>query len=230
MRNAFALLGLMSFIVIFGVYLAFSKPVEAPIEVVMTTESDTKDSVLVEEPAVEEKVVEKPEPTDTQPEIIKVTDSTMALTLTSPVFEEGGNIPSKYTCDGENISPELHIGSAPEGTKSFVLVMDDPDIPQSVKDARGIEAFDHWVLYNIPEDTTVLKEGTSEIGMKGLNSSGRSGYTGPCPPDGKHRYIFRLYALPSTVVFEQIPTLRDVESAVKNTALDSVTLIGTYTR
>ncbi|MCB9810826.1 MAG: YbhB/YbcL family Raf kinase inhibitor-like protein [Candidatus Nomurabacteria bacterium] len=153
----------------------------------------------------------------------------MALTLTSPAFADGGSIPARYTCDGENVNPELHISGVPEGTKSLVLVMDDPDIPDSVKESRGIEKFDHWVLYNIPPDTTVIKEGEM-VGSEGLSSRGEVGYVGSCPPDREHRYFFRLYALPDIVNFIKVPTLDEVEVIAKESAIESAVLMGKYER
>jgi Raf kinase inhibitor-like YbhB/YbcL family protein len=156
-------------------------------------------------------------------------NNAMSLTLTSPVFTEGGSIPSKYTCDGENISPELHIGDVPEGTKSLVLVMDDPDIPESIKQERHIEKFNHWALYNIPADTRVIEEGVL-VGKTGMNGRGETKYTGPCPPDREHRYIFRLYAVSGQLNFLQAPTLDEVETAARGMMLESSTLMGRYNR
>lgn len=153
----------------------------------------------------------------------------MSLTLTSPAFAEGGKIPSEYTCDGENTSPELHIANIPEGTKSLALVMDDPDIPDSVKQARGIEVFDHWVLYNIPPNTSVIPKGDL-VGTMGLNSRGEARYAGACPPDREHRYFFRLYALSGTLNFIKAPTLKDVEEAAKGMMIEKTTLMGRYER
>lgn len=155
---------------------------------------------------------------------------TMSLTLTSPVFQDGGSIPQKYSCDGENISPELHIGNVPEGTVSFVLVMDDPDIPISVKQTRGIDTFDHWVVFNIPPETTVIPEGGLKEASSGMNTRGTNGYTGPCPPDKEHRYFFRLYAVSGTLNFIKAPTLHEVEAAAQGMSLASTTLTGRYER
>ena len=156
-------------------------------------------------------------------------NSSMSLTLTSPVFTEGGVIPAKYTCDDANISPELHIGNIPEGTKSFVLVMDDPDIPESIKKERGIEKIDHWVLYNIPATTNVISEGAL-LGKSGVNSRGVEGYMGPCPPDREHRYFFRLYALPQEINFLKPPMLHEVEAEAQKLMIGSATLMGRYER
>ena len=153
----------------------------------------------------------------------------MSLSLTSPAFEEGGLIPSKFTCDGENVNPELRIANVPEGTKSLVLVMDDPDIPESVKQSRGIEKFDHWALYDIPADTVVIPEGAT-LGTSAENSTGKVGYTGPCPPDREHRYFFRLYALSGTLNFIKSPTLDELETAAQGMSLGEATLMGRYDR
>lgn len=153
----------------------------------------------------------------------------MSLTLTSPAFREGESIPSKYTCDGENISPEFTIENVPEGTESFVLVMDDPDIPDTVKQARGIEKFDHWAVYNIPPTTMTIGEGAI-VGEMGLNSKGTTTYTGSCPPDREHRYFFRLYALSGTLNFIKTPTLDELETAAQSMMLEKATLMGKYER
>lgn len=160
-------------------------------------------------------------------------EKNMSFTLTTPAFENGGLIPSKFTCDGLNINPELHISKVPEGTQSLVLVMDDPDIPEEIKESRGIEKFDHWVLYNILAATTVIPEGYS-VGSEGLNSVGDTGYIGACPPaeyePKEHRYIFRLYALSGNLNFIKAPTLDEVETAAKGSMLGSAELVGRYQR
>lgn len=158
--------------------------------------------------------------------------TSMSLTLTSPAFVDGGTIPSRFTCDGDNINPELTIGGVPKEADALVLVMDDPDIPESVKQARGIEVFDHWVLYNLPSTMTVIPEGSvrGALGSEGLNSVGKSGYIGPCPPDREHRYIFRLYAIKGTLNFVKTPTLKEVEDAAKGMSLAETTLTGRYER
>jgi hypothetical protein len=149
--------------------------------------------------------------------------------LASPAFNDGGLIPPQFTCDGDNVSPEITISGVPEGTQSLVLVMDDPDIPDSVKQARGILKFDHWAVYNIPPETGTIPEGV-QVGSIGRNTRGDSAYTGPCPPDREHRYIFRLYALSGTLNFIQQPTLDEIESAARGMTLTSTTLIGRYNR
>jgi Raf kinase inhibitor-like YbhB/YbcL family protein len=153
----------------------------------------------------------------------------MSLSLTSPAFKEGEKIPLQYSCDGENISVPLRIEGAPEGTKSFVLVMDDPDIPQSVKDEWKVERVDHWVVYNIPPETSDIAAGET-VGILGKNTRGTIAYRGPCPPDREHRYFFRLYALSGTLNFIATPSLYDVEEAAKGMMIEQAALMGRYER
>ena len=154
------------------------------------------------------------------------------FSLTSSAFVNGGLIPSLYTCDGDNIPPPLTIAHAPAGTRSFVLVMDDPDIPQAVKDTRGINKFDHWALYNIPADTVEIHAATDARG--GENGLGELHYTGPCPPPQyeptEHRYYFRLYALSGTLSFIKAPTLDELETAATGMMLEKAELMGRYHR
>lgn len=171
-----------------------------------------------------------PVPPDTIEPITTINPNAMPMTLTSPAFEEGGAIPQKYTCDGQSVNPELSWTGAPEGTKSFALIMDDPDIPESVKQARGISVFDHWVVYNIPAEITRIPESAKPPGVEGLNGSQKSAYTGPCPPDAEHRYFFYLYALDTTLTFDAPPTRAEVEAAIKGHVLAEGQLMGKYNR
>jgi Raf kinase inhibitor-like YbhB/YbcL family protein len=111
--------------------------------------------------------------------------SSTLLKIDSPAFKNEEPIPSKYTCEGENISPPLTIHDIPQGAKSLALIVEDPDAPNGT--------FDHWLLWNIPV-THELEEKTN-IGTSGINGFGKTGYGGPCPPSGTHRYFFRVYAL-----------------------------------
>jgi len=159
----------------------------------------------------------------------------MPLTITSPVFRNGESIPSKYTCDlptqaGGNINPPLEISEVPEGTKSLVLIMDDPDIPDFVKKDRGIEIFDHWVVFNIPPDTKKIEEGKSPEGVAGANSKGESKYTGPCPPDREHRYFFKLYALNTKINLPEGISRQDVEMEIAGNIIGQAELMGRYER
>lgn len=161
----------------------------------------------------------------------------LGLTLTSPAFEDGQRIPAEYTCDlpagRQARNPPLVMGGVPEGTKSLVLIMADPDIPEAVREAHGIEAFDHWVLYNIPPKTKEIHENTT-VGMPGLNSLGNEAYIGPCPPSEyeprEHRYIFTLYALSDTLNFASPPTKQDVLSEIPPLVIQEATLVGRYSR
>ncbi|HCR52056.1 TPA: YbhB/YbcL family Raf kinase inhibitor-like protein [Candidatus Kaiserbacteria bacterium] len=154
------------------------------------------------------------------------------MSLTSPAFEHNGTIPAKYTCDGNSeLSPPLSISGVPEGAQSLVLIMDDPDVPRELK-ADGV--FDHWTLFNIPPDTHEIPEGAI-AGEAGANSSGAAGYTGPCPPPeyepSEHRYVFALYALSGPLLrFAEIPTKRQVLSALEPLVLEKAELIGRYSR
>ena len=158
----------------------------------------------------------------------------MALVLSSPAFEQNGTIPAKYTCDGDRkLSPPLAWSGAPEGTKAFALIVDDPDIPNVVRESRGIDAFDHWVLFNIPADLSEIPEDDG-VGTAGLNSAGTGGYTGPCPPTEyeprEHRYVFTLYALSSPLALPAGATKNEVLEALAPILLAKAELIGRYAR
>ena len=157
-------------------------------------------------------------------------NETTMLTLASTAFEPNGLIPSKYTCDGDNTIPPLSIGGVPENAATLVLIMDDPDIPESVKQSRGIEVFDHWVAFNIPPQTKAINEGEEPDAVLGNNGAGRKGYTGPCPPDREHRYFFKLYALDTTLTLPEGSTKAQVEAAMEGHILARAELIGRYER
>jgi Raf kinase inhibitor-like YbhB/YbcL family protein len=152
------------------------------------------------------------------------------MQFTSPAFQNNEIIPTKYTCDGENISPPFHIEEVPENAQSLVLIMHDPDVPAEVRDDQN---FDHWVLFNIPPSTGELAEGT-DIGDKGQNTRGDNGYTGPCPPPQyeprEHRYFFKLYALDSTLKIPEGATREEVEEYVEIHMIEEAELIGRYAR
>ena len=154
----------------------------------------------------------------------------MGLQLTSSAFENNGIIPTAFTCDGEDKSPALSWDGIPEGAQSLVLIMDDPDIPESVKRARGITVFDHWVVFNIPPSTLGVAEGEEPTGASGSNSSGLTGYKGPCPPDREHRYIFRLYALDTILELSVGSTKEEVLRATEGHVLGQAELAGRYNR
>ncbi|PWT89419.1 MAG: YbhB/YbcL family Raf kinase inhibitor-like protein [Acidobacteria bacterium] len=151
------------------------------------------------------------------------------MNLKTSAFQSSQMIPSKYTCDGENVSPELSWDGAPAGTKSLALICDDPDAP------RG--TFTHWVLYGLPANITALPENlpkTKDVDSpklkQGKNGFGDFGYGGPCPPGGTHRYFFKLYALDTDIQLSSSAQKGDLEAAMKGHILGSAELMGTYHR
>jgi Raf kinase inhibitor-like YbhB/YbcL family protein len=154
----------------------------------------------------------------------------MALTLKSSAFPHNGAIPRRYTCQGEDVSVPLAWSGAPPTTKSFVLIVDDPDAPDP-KAPRM--TWVHWVLYNLPPTAMALQEGirTSALPkgtLEGLNDWKRTGYGGPCPPIGRHRYFHKLYALGTLLPAMESATKTDLEQAMKGHVLEKAELIGTY--
>ena len=147
----------------------------------------------------------------------------MTIQLTSSAFKEGGDIPRRHTCDGEDLSPSLSWTGIPTGTHSLALIVDDPDAP------RG--DWVHWVLVDLPSDLEGLPEGVSGAGTDGKNDFGRLGYGGPCPPRGiNHRYYFKLYALDQTLGVKPGATKVDVETAMAGHILAQGQLMGRYGR
>jgi Raf kinase inhibitor-like YbhB/YbcL family protein len=154
----------------------------------------------------------------------------MSLKLTSPAFVHGEGIPRKYTCEGADISPPLKWEGLPHNARSLVLIVDDPDAPDPKAPKM---TWVHWVLYNIPPDTTGLPEGvkTDELPAgtgEGLNSWKRTGYGGPCPPMGRHRYFHKLYALDMVLSNIERPTKSQIEVAMKGHIIAQTELVGTY--
>jgi len=154
----------------------------------------------------------------------------VALKITSNSFAYGQPIPSKYTCDGQNINPPLSISGVPAGTKSLVLIMEDPDIPDFVKDKFGIDLWDHWIVWNIPVETKDILEGTSPEGVHGRNTRGNNAYGGPCPPDGTHRYFFYLYALDTQLSLKEGAAKSDVLKVMNGHVLAKAEHMGVYQR
>ena len=154
----------------------------------------------------------------------------MALKLTSSAFAHNGAIPRRYTCQGEDVSVPLAWSGAPAATKSFVLIVDDPDAPDP-KAPRM--TWVHWVLYNLPHTAAALPEGVKPDALpkgtlEGLNDWKRTGYGGPCPPIGRHRYFHKLYALDERLPEMEHPTKADLEQAMKGHVVEKAELIGTY--
>jgi Raf kinase inhibitor-like YbhB/YbcL family protein len=142
------------------------------------------------------------------------------LVITSPAFENNGFIPSKYTCDGEDVNPAIRIDGLPEGTLSLVLIVDDPDAPMGT--------WDHWIVWNIPPIKII--EENSVPGIEGLNDFRKHTYGGPCPPSGIHRYFFKVYALNTQLVLSSTSKKREVEKAMRGHILAQGELIGRYKR
>lgn len=147
------------------------------------------------------------------------------FTLSSPNFTADGIIPTAFTCDGEDSSPELKWIHPPEGARSFVLIVEDPDAPKGT--------FTHWVLFDIPGDVQRLPSGTQEVGINGRNDFQRDGYGGPCPPPnhGQHRYFFILFALDVESLNLDAAVKRDeIERAMEGHVLEQAELMGRYER
>ena len=147
--------------------------------------------------------------------------------LRSPAFASNGAIPSKYTCEGADVSPPLAWSGAPEGTKSFALVVDDPDAPDPAAPKR---VWVHWVVFDLPATTTSLGAGAAlpSGARAGRNDYGRDRWNGPCPPIGRHRYFHKLYALDVTIGDAGPLTKAALEKAMKGHVLEQAELIGTY--
>ncbi len=154
----------------------------------------------------------------------------MALTLKSTVFAEGTAIPAIYTCEGKNLSPPLQWQGVPANAHSLVLIVDDPDAP----DPKAPKfTWVHWVLFNIPVDAAGLPEAVAPGSLpagtgEGLSDFKRTGYDGPCPPIGSHRYFHKLYALDTVLSGLDKPTKAQVEAAMKGHVIAETALIGTY--
>lgn len=154
----------------------------------------------------------------------------MALTITSSAFNNGEEIPSNYTCEGENISPPLAWDGIPQTTQSLALIVDDPDAPDPKAPKM---TWVHWVVYNIPVETVGLAAGASLSSLpsgsgEGLNDWKQKGYGGPCPPIGRHRYFHKLYALDTR--FENLgnPTKADILNAMQGHVISEAVLLGTF--
>ncbi len=142
------------------------------------------------------------------------------MKLSSPAFEHNGDIPQKYTCDGQNINPPLHIDDIPQNTKSMALVVDDPDAPNGT--------FVHWVVYNIPVVNKIAEN--TVPGNQGVNDFNKQEYGGPCPPSGEHRFVFKAYALDQEPVLTDGASKHDLEKAIQGHILDKAEVVGLYAR
>ncbi len=202
MRTAYGLIGLAWLILIVGGVYAYNNKSIAP--------TDTVDTSIT---------------SSTTPAM------SSTLMLTSPAFENNGKIPSQFTCDAKDpLSPALSISGVPDGTKSLALIMDDPDVPKALK-PDGV--FDHWILFNIPPATSEIPEGGT-MGTVGANGAGKNQYAGPCPPPqyepSEHRYLFKLYALDTTLSLGTGASKAEVLKAVEGHILAQAELVGRYKR
>lgn len=168
--------------------------------------------------------VEATAPTTTSAPITTVSPTIRegtVMQLVSSEFGEGDLIPTRFSCDGEDISPPLTISDIPDDAVALVLIMDDPDAPGGT--------WDHWVAFDIPP-TPVIIQGVGSIGVGGVNSWGRTGYGGPCPPSGTHRYVFRVLALSSELGLAEGATKEEVLEAAAQVTMAEATLMGRYAR
>jgi Raf kinase inhibitor-like YbhB/YbcL family protein len=152
----------------------------------------------------------------------------LSLSLSSSAFTNQGEIPSRFTCEGDDVSPALAWSGVPSGSKSLALVVDDPDAPDP---AAPRMTWVHWIVYDMPPTTTGLAEATKTLpagAREGLNDWKRTGYGGPCPPIGRHRYFHKLYALDTALGDLKTPTRAALEQAMKGHVLAEGQLVGTY--
>ena len=147
------------------------------------------------------------------------------MKISSPAFHDHGIIPSRYTCEGDEINPPLHISEVPPNAKSLVLIVDDPDVPKSIR-SDGI--WDHWILFNILPNVHIIEENRTPLCKAGMTTSGHTRYVGPCPPDREHRYFFKLYALDTMLNLPSGTTKKEVEKAISSHILAQCQLIGLY--
>ena len=156
----------------------------------------------------------------------------MSFSITSVAFDAGQKISQRYTCDDKDISPALHWSGMPEGTQSLVLIVDDPDAPDPKAPKM---TWVHWILYNLPADSDGLPEAVQDRNLpsgtlQGINNWSRTGYGGPCPPIGSHRYFFKLYALNCTLPDLHHPDKDALLESMQGHVLAETVLIGTYQR
>ncbi len=152
------------------------------------------------------------------------------FSISSPAFTNNASVPRKYTAEGENVSPPLEWSGAPAGTRSFALIVDDPDAPDPRAPQR---TWVHWVLYDIPADTHALPANAASHGLpagthQGLNDWKRVTYGGPAPPIGRHRYFYKLYALDTVLPDLERPTKARLLNAMRGHVLAEAQLVGTY--
>jgi Raf kinase inhibitor-like YbhB/YbcL family protein len=144
------------------------------------------------------------------------------MKITSSAFQQGGNIPSKFTCEGANTSPPLQISDVPSGAKGLVLIVDDPDAPSGL--------FTHWTVWNISPQTSNIPEGSTPKGVQGTNDFGKSGHGAPCPPSGTHRYYFKIFALDRELDLPAGAKRGQLDAAMKGHVIAQGELMGRYSK
>ena len=144
------------------------------------------------------------------------------MKITSSAFQQAGNIPSQFTCDGADSSPPLQIAEIPSGAKSLVLIVDDPDAPSGL--------FTHWIVWNISPQTNSIAEGSAPKGVQGTNDFGKAGYGGPCPPSGTHRYYFKIFALDGELNLPTSAKRNQLDATMKGHVVAQGELMGRYSR
>jgi len=144
------------------------------------------------------------------------------MKITSSVFQQGGNIPSRFSCDGANTNPPLQISDVPPEAKSLVLIVDDPDAPSGL--------FTHWAVWNISPQIITIAEGSTPKGVQGTNDFGKSGYGGPCPPSGAHRYYFKIFVLDRELDLPSGEKRSQLDAAMKGHVVAQGELMGRYAR
>jgi len=197
-------------------------------ETIPTEETQPAKEALEEEVAEEEaeevpeEVIEEIPEEAKEEEVIEAEEELGGvMKIESPSFKNNEMIPSKYTCDAENINPPITISGISQDAKSLVLIVDDPDAPA--------KTWVHWTVWNIdPKTTEILENSVPQDAVEGVTDFGTPGYGGPCPPSGTHRYFFKLYALDTTLDLSSSATVEDIQEAMEGHILDSVELIGLY--
>ena len=152
--------------------------------------------------------------------VASIAEGGAKMKITSSAFQEGANIPSKFTCDGADTSPPLQIADIPSEAKSLALIVDDPDAPGGL--------FTHWAVWNISPQTPTIGEGSTPKGVQGTNDFGKSGYGGPCPPSGAHRYYFKIFALDRELELPFGAKRGRVDGALKGHVIAQGELMGRY--
>lgn len=166
---------------------------------------------------------EQPSGEISEPEEETLLEERSNMKIESPAFQNNSNIPVKYTCDGEDVSPPLKITETPKGAQSLVLIVDDPDAPGGV--------WVHWTVWNIaPNTTEIAEDSLPEGAVEGVTDFGQPGWGGPCPPSGTHRYFFKVYALDTSLDLEPSARAQDIAEAMRGHILGQAQLIGLYQR